>query len=152
MLIYKTHDNGRLAKTSLLLRHALVALTLLSNVIAATASATQPASPPLVETAVSRNLKFAALTDPVANQTVVSQHAKPRMTKQEVIAVARRAIEARFPWAASKHYQYDAFLYSDGTWGVYVPHPNQPDLLGGGGPNAKVRDRDGKVLKVYLAR
>lgn len=78
--------------------------------------------------------------------------AKPHMTKQEVIAVARRAIEARFPWAAAKHYHYDAVLQGDGIWGVGVPHPDRPGLRGGGDPNAEVRDRDGKVLKVYLAR
>jgi|SRR5437762_3171313 len=77
---------------------------------------------------------------------------KPRMTKQEVIAVASRAIEGRFPWAAAKHYHYDAFLQADGIWGVYVPRPDQPGLRGGGDPNAEVRDHDGKVLKVYLAR
>src|SRR5713101_4776388 len=79
---------------------------------------------------------------------------KPRMSKRQVIAVAKRAIEARFPWAAAKHYSYDAFLESDGMWGVYVPHPHEPGVLyfGGGDPNAEVRDRDGKVLKVYLAR
>ena len=75
-------------------------------------------------------------------------------SRRQVIAVAKRAIEARFPWAAAKHYSYDAFLESDGMWGVYVPHPHEPGVLyfGGGDPNAEVRDRDGKVLKVYLAR
>jgi hypothetical protein len=75
-----------------------------------------------------------------------------RMTKGEVIAVAKRAIAAKFPWSVDKHYAYDAFHQSDGVWGVYVPHPGQPDLYGGGEPSAEVRDRDGKVLKVYLAR
>ena len=77
---------------------------------------------------------------------------KPRMSKEQVIVVAKRAIAAKFPWSAAKHYRYDAFFQSDGIWGVYVPHPEQPDMLGGGDPNAEVRDRDGKVLKVYLAR
>jgi len=76
---------------------------------------------------------------------------QPRMSKKEVIAVAKRAISARFPWAVNR-YHYDAFILEDGIWGVYVPHPGQPDLMGGGEPNAEVRDRDGKVLKVYLAR
>jgi hypothetical protein len=77
------------------------------------------------------------------------------MSKQQVIALAKREIEARFPWTAAKHYRYDASLDANGTWGVYVPHPHKPGLnldLGGGDPNAEVRDRDGKVLKVYLAR
>ena len=80
--------------------------------------------------------------------------AEPRMSKPQVIAVAKRAIEARFAWAAAKHYRYDAFFENDGTWGVYVPHPHKPGVLefGGGDPNAEVRDRDGKVMKVYLAR
>src|SRR5947207_10323596 len=78
-----------------------------------------------------------------------------RMTNQEAIDIATRAIEARFPWAAAKHYHYNAFLQeSDGIWiwGVYVPHPDQPGLHDGGHPNAEVRDRDGQVLRVYLAR
>jgi hypothetical protein len=74
------------------------------------------------------------------------------MSKSQVIFVAKREIAARFPWSVAKHYSYDAFLQSDGIWGVYVPHPDQPGLKGGGEPNAEVRDRDGKVLKVYLAR
>jgi hypothetical protein len=77
---------------------------------------------------------------------------KPRMSKEQVIAVAKHAIAATFPWSTAKHYRYDAFFQADGTWGVYVPHPGQPNMLGGGDPNAEVRDRDGKVLKVYLAR
>ena len=77
---------------------------------------------------------------------------KPHMSKGEVIAVAERAIAAKFPWSVTKHYHYDAFYQSDGTWGVYVPHPDKPDMFGGGEPNAEVRDRDAKVLKVYLAR
>jgi hypothetical protein len=77
---------------------------------------------------------------------------KPHMSKREVIAVAERAIAAKFPWSTEKHYRYDAFFQSDGVWGVYVPHPGQPDVYGGGEPNAEVRDRDGKVLKIYLAR
>src|SRR5262245_404536 len=77
---------------------------------------------------------------------------QPRMSKREVLAIAERAIAVKFPWSVAKHYKYDAFYLSDGTWGVYVPHPGQPDLFGGGEPNAEIRDRDGKVLKAYLAR
>ena len=78
--------------------------------------------------------------------------AKPHMSKREVIAVAERAIAVKFPWSVIKHYHYDAFYQSDGTWGVYVPNPDKPDMFGGGEPNAEVRDPDAKVLKVYLAR
>jgi len=78
--------------------------------------------------------------------------AKPRMSKREVIAVAERAIAAKFPWSVGKHYHYDAFYQSDGTWGVYVPHPDKPGMVGGGDPNAEVRDRDAKVFKIYLAK
>lgn len=84
--------------------------------------------------------------------SIAVAEAKPRMSKAAVIAVAERAIVTKFPWSAEKHYRYDAFYQSDGIWGIYVPHPGQPDLYGGGEPNAEVRDRDGKVLKVYLAR
>ena len=77
---------------------------------------------------------------------------QPRMSKREVLAVAKRAIAAKFQWSVAKHYKYDAFYQSDGTWAVYVPHPDKPDMFGGGEPNAEVRDRDAKVLKVYLAK
>jgi len=76
----------------------------------------------------------------------------PRMAQREVIAVAMRAIVTKFPWSVDKHYPYDAYYRSDGVWLVSVPHLGQPDLYGGGEPNAQVRDRDGKVLKVTLAR
>ena len=82
----------------------------------------------------------------------ITAFAKPRMSKDEVITIAKREIAARFPWSVAKRYAYDAFLQRDGIWGVYVPHPDQPGLMGGGEPNAEVRDHDGKVLKVYLAR
>jgi hypothetical protein len=78
--------------------------------------------------------------------------AQPRMSKDAVIAIVKREIDSRFPWSVAKHYAYEAFLGSNGVWGVYVPHPDQPGLRGGGQPTAEVRDRDGKVLKVYLAR
>jgi hypothetical protein len=74
------------------------------------------------------------------------------MSKQEVIAVAMRAITLRFPYTVAKHYPYDAFFQSDGRWGVYVSRPDHPGLRGGGEPNAWVRDSDGKVLDVFLAR
>jgi hypothetical protein len=76
----------------------------------------------------------------------------PRMTEREVVAVGMRAIAAKFRWSVGKHYPYAAYYRSDGTWRVGVPHLDDPHLLGGGEPNAEVRDRDGKVLKVYLAR
>src|SRR5437867_334442 len=101
---------------------------------------------------VKRGASIIAVICAVCQFSAAEPQPQPRMRKQQVIAVARRAIEARFPWAAAKHYRYDAFFESDGTWGVYVPHPHQPGVLyfGGGDPNAEVRDRDGKVLKVYL--
>lgn len=75
---------------------------------------------------------------------------KPRMTKEEVITIARRAIEARFPWTADKHYHYYAIFHPDGIWGVGVPH--KPSRVGGGDPIAEVRDSDGKVMNVYFAK
>jgi hypothetical protein len=70
------------------------------------------------------------------------------MTKEIAIATALRAIEAKFPGAAAAH-SFEAFL-RDGVWGVYVPMPL--GVRGGGAPNAEVRDADGEVLRVYLAR
>jgi len=78
-----------------------------------------------------------------------------RMTDQEAIAIATPAIEARFPWAAAKHYRYKALLqinHGVWVWGVYVPLRDQPDLHGGDDPVAEVRDRDGQVLRIYLVR
>ena len=76
---------------------------------------------------------------------------KTHMTKQEAIAVAVRAIEARFP-GATKNRSFDA-TFQDGVWGVSGVIPNRPPgLLGGGMPTAEIRDRDGAVLKVYFAK
>src|SRR5437899_1740743 len=83
---------------------------------------------------------------------VAQTQPKTHMTKEQVIVAAKRAIEARFPWAAAKNYSYDAFVSRDGIWGVYVPHPDRPGMKGGGDPNAEVRDTDGQVLKIYLAK
>ena len=74
----------------------------------------------------------------------------PRMSERDVVAVGMRAIAAEFPWSVDKHYPYAAYYRSDRTWRVAVPYLDGPGL--GGEPNAEVRDRDGKVLKVYLAR
>ena len=72
-----------------------------------------------------------------------------RVTKEEAIAAALVAIEARFPGSARGH-SFDAFV-RDGVWGVYVP-PKSPGVKGGGTPWAEIRDTDGEVLGVYLAR
>jgi hypothetical protein len=72
---------------------------------------------------------------------------EPRMTKQKVIAAAKKAIEARYS-GATKGYPFDAVFQNNGIWGVYAPRLSR----GGGEPNAEVRDRDGKVLKIYFAR
>jgi len=76
-----------------------------------------------------------------------AQPPKSRMSKQEVIAVAKKAIERRYP-GATEGYPFDAILQSNGIWGVYAPRLSK----GGNEPNAEVRDRDGKVLKIYLTR
>jgi hypothetical protein len=73
------------------------------------------------------------------------------MTKGEAIAVAVRAIEARFP-GATKNWSFDA-TFQDGVWDVAGVIPNRPPtLLGGGMPTAEIRDKDGAVLKVYFAK
>ncbi|HEY2625460.1 MAG TPA: hypothetical protein VGI41_01780 [Candidatus Udaeobacter sp.] len=71
------------------------------------------------------------------------------MDKEEAIAIALKAIDARFPGAAAGH-SFDAFV-RNGIWGVFVPSKS-PGVLGGGTPWAKIQDADGKVLGVYLAR
>ena len=76
---------------------------------------------------------------------------KTHMTKGEAIAVAVRAIEARFP-GATKNWSFDAMLQGD-VWDVASVIPNRPPkLLGGGMPTVEIRDRDGAVLKVYFAK
>jgi hypothetical protein len=74
-----------------------------------------------------------------------------RMTKEQVLAVALPAIEARFP-GTTKHRSFHAYVERPGIWGVYVPHPDRPNIRDTGDPSTEVRDRDGKVLKVHLAR
>jgi hypothetical protein len=76
---------------------------------------------------------------------------KPRMSKQLVIAIAGRAIEARFPGATAGQ-SLDATIRPHGIWGVFVAHRDHSGLRGGGEPNAEIRDSDGKVLRVYFAR
>jgi hypothetical protein len=79
-----------------------------------------------------------------------SAHAKPRMSEPEVIAVGKRAIEARFP-GATKNRIFGAFIITDGYWAVFSPHRDQPNPLKRGEPIAEVRDSDGKVVNVYRA-
>jgi hypothetical protein len=79
-----------------------------------------------------------------------STEAKPRMSKLEVVAIGKRAIEARFP-GATKNRTFDAFVITDGYWAVFSPHPGQPNPLKRGEPVADVRDSDGKVGNVYRA-
>jgi hypothetical protein len=76
----------------------------------------------------------------------------PRMAEREVIAVAMPAIAAKFPSSVARHYPYAAYFKSDGTWVVAVPHLDPYPGCSAGEPNAWVRDRDAKVLKVFLAR
>ena len=73
------------------------------------------------------------------------------MTKQEVVAIGKQAIEARFP-GSTKGHTFGAFIITDGYWAVFIPHQDRPNPLGGGQPVAEVRDRDGKVVKVYRAK
>ena len=69
-----------------------------------------------------------------------------RMTKDQVVAVGTRAIEARFP-GATKGRTLAPFMITDGYWqsrsNVAVGRAG-----GGGDPVAEVRDRDGKVVNV----
>jgi hypothetical protein len=50
----------------------------------------------------------------VCQLAVAGTPAKPRMTKEEVITIARSAIEARFQFTADKHYHYDETFNPDG--------------------------------------
>jgi hypothetical protein len=79
---------------------------------------------------------------------------KPRMSEREVVAIAMRAIAAKFPSSVGKRYAYAAYYKSESTdiWVVDVPHLDAYPGCCPGEPNAWVRDRDGKVLKVFLVR
>jgi len=70
-----------------------------------------------------------------------------RMTKDQVVAVGTRAIEARFP-GATKGRTFAAFMITDGYWTISVQRDGWPRRLGGSDPVAEVRDRDGKVVNV----
>jgi hypothetical protein len=79
-----------------------------------------------------------------------SADAKPRMSELEVVAVGKRAIEARFP-GTTKNRTFGAFIITDGYWAVFSPHPGQTNPLKRGEPVAEVRDSDGKAVSVYRA-
>jgi hypothetical protein len=67
-----------------------------------------------------------------------STEAKPRMSKLEVVAIGKRAIEARFP-GATKNRTFDAVVITDGYWAVFSSHPGQPNPLKRGEPVADVK-------------
>ena len=73
-----------------------------------------------------------------------------RMTKQQVIAAAQPAIEARFP-GATKDHRLVAYIITDGYWTVFFLHPGQADRPRRGEPIAHVKDSDGKVVDVSVA-
>ena len=70
-----------------------------------------------------------------------------RMTKDQVVAVGTRAIEARFP-GATKGRTFAAFMIADGYWAISVQRGGRPLRFSGGDPVGEVRDRDGKVVSV----
>jgi hypothetical protein len=74
---------------------------------------------------------------------------KPRMTEQEVILVAKAEMTNRFPDSVVAHEPYHA-EFRDGTWSVTGTVP--AGMRGGGAPEARVRDSDGKVTDVHLGR
>jgi hypothetical protein len=74
---------------------------------------------------------------------------KPRMTEEDAIRVAKAAMTAQFPNSIAAHEPYHA-EFRKGIWSVWGAVPD--GMLGGGAPEATVRDSDGKVTDVHLSR
>ena len=73
----------------------------------------------------------------------------PHMTEQDVIRVAKAAMTNQFPNFVAAHEPYHA-EFREGIWSVWGSVP--AGVLGGGAPEAVVRDADGKVTDVHLSR
>jgi hypothetical protein len=71
------------------------------------------------------------------------------MTEQDVIRVAKAEMTARFPASVAAGEPYLA-AFHDGIWSVTGTVP--AGARGGGAPEARVRDSDGKVTEVHLSR
>lgn len=71
-----------------------------------------------------------------------------RMTRRselQVLAIAEPELRARFPETFDAHKPYHA-EYSNGLWWV---HGTLPKDTCGGTPEARVRDKDGKIVELY---
>ena len=70
----------------------------------------------------------------------------PRLTEAEVLPIAEKALKAKMPPEyVDKYKPYRAEL-RDGIWNVFG---TLPDGGPGGTPEARVRDSDGEVLRVF---
>jgi hypothetical protein len=70
----------------------------------------------------------------------------PRLTEAQVLAIAEGALKEKMPPEyADKYKPYRAEL-RDGIWNVFGTLPGGG---AGGTPEARVRDSDGEVLKVF---
>jgi len=66
-----------------------------------------------------------------------------------VLTKAETAMTAQFPDLVAKYRPYRATCH-DGVWAVSTSIVST--VKGGGSPWAEIRDRDGKILGVYLSR
>jgi hypothetical protein len=79
----------------------------------------------------------------------VSAGSRARMTEDGVVGAAKAATNARFPNAVAAHEPYHS-EFRKGLWSVWGTSPD--DVLGGGAPEAIVRDSDGKATEIYLSK
>lgn len=84
----------------------------------------------------------------LANSPIASA-AESHMTKEEAMNVGLIAIREKYPNVPVIERSFEAKL-SHGIWVVYRTAPK--GVLGGGGPVAEIRDRDRKLIRIYLAR
>jgi hypothetical protein len=71
------------------------------------------------------------------------------MEERDVIRAAKAEMTARFPASVAAGEPYHAEFH-DGVWLVTGTTPT--GTRGGGAPEARVRDSDGKVTEVHLSR
>lgn len=82
----------------------------------------------------------------------VAQASEARLSEEAARKIGLTALKIQYPDQYSDFVSKYQFLvkFSNGIWHVYGSLGK--NILGGGGPVIEVRDRDEKVLKIYLVR
>jgi hypothetical protein len=73
-------------------------------------------------------------------------NAPPRLTEAQVLPLADKALKADMPPEYVDRYKPYRAEFHEGVWNVFG---TLPEGTVGGTPEARVRDSDGKVVKVF---